>query len=64
MKMCQDLKAQLDVREISLADIEKKFVLDKFTGKQQNVMPKSGWNNLKKSVTDTKYLIKIKRYRV
>jgi hypothetical protein len=31
----KDLKVQLDVRKISLADIEKKFVMDKFTGKQQ-----------------------------
>jgi len=36
IKLCNDLKAQLLVREISLADIEKKFILDKFTGKQQN----------------------------
>lgn len=36
MKLCKYLKAQLDVREILLADIEKKFILDKFTGKQQN----------------------------
>ena len=36
INLCNDLKAQLQVREISLADIEKKFILDKFTGKQQN----------------------------
>lgn len=36
IKLCNDLKAQLQIREISLADIEKKFILDKFTGKQQN----------------------------
>lgn len=36
IKLCNELKAQLLVKEISLADIEKKFILDKFTGKQQN----------------------------
>lgn len=36
MKLCMDLKAQLAVRELSLADIEKKFILDKFNGKQVN----------------------------
>jgi len=36
MKLCKDLKAQLYVKEISLDDIQKKFILNKFTGKQQN----------------------------
>jgi len=36
IKLCNELKTQLEVRDLSLADIEKKIVIDKFTGKQQN----------------------------
>lgn len=34
MKLCMELKSQLAAKEISLMDVERKFVSDKFNGKQ------------------------------
>lgn len=57
---CMELKAQLAVEKKSLADIKKKLLINL---RVNSWMPKSGQSNFKKNVTDTKFWMKIKRYK-
>lgn len=61
-KLCMGLKSQLAAKEISLMDINKKLVSDKFSEKIK--MPKNSLNNLQKNVKDLILQMKIKQYKL
>lgn len=60
IKLCLDLKIQLSTKEISLIDIENKFISDQINGKQQNA-----WEWFKQFEKDSEILqIKVTKYKV